>query len=483
MASLHHRWRKRLTAAAVLLLCAALPACGLRGSDDPREITVLTVQDPFFFGLQKLLPEFEKETGIRVKMEGVDYNTLNARSTNSFLTHQSDIDVISPDSMWLSRFANSEWLVNLNGLIRRDRAEVRPDDLVPGAVHSLSEWDGGIYTMPVAAYGSVVLYRPDVFKKLGLPAPPVEPSPDWTWDKYLDAVEAIDGKTVDGQRMHGTVVAGSGPQPVLHMYSQLAASKGARWFEAFPDAPKWDFTPRLDSEENLASVRYFKQLYEHSPPESINYLWFDAGTAFSTGKVGMFYWWTPYAYLVRKSSYMGTDDSKVVGKYAVAALPQQPGHEQVSNVGGYAFGISRYSERRDAAWTFVKWASSARTQKKMALLPGHQFADFARRSLYSDPELLKAYDYLPTQLRTLESGDGKAARPPIPNYTTLEGDYGQALNQVLAGELTPEEAVTQVQGRVRDVLSNEQYLPWRQPSYDDTVSSTAKVLDRLARPE
>jgi multiple sugar transport system substrate-binding protein len=467
----------------IVFLCAGLSACGLRGGNDPNTITVLAVQDPFFYGLQKLLPEFEKETGIRVRLEGVDYNTLNARSTNSFLTRQSDIDVISPDSMWLSRFVNSGWLEDLTPLIRRDRHEVRPDDFIPGAVHSLSEWKGGIYTLPVAAYGTVVLYRPDVFNELGLPMPPAKPSPEWTWDAYLETIKAIDGKTVNGQRMYGTVVAGSGPQPVLHMYSQVAASKGVRWFASFPDSQRWDFTPQLDSPENLEALTYFRELYRHSPPESINYLWFDAGTAFSTGKVGMFYWWTPYAYLVRKSSYMGTKDSAVVGKYAVAALPQEPGKEQVSNVGGYAFGISSYSEKKAAAWTFVKWASSAETQKKMALLPGHQFADFARRSLYSDPELLKVYDYLPTQLSVLEKGDGKVARPPIPNYTTLEGDYGQALNQMLAGELTPQETAEQVQAKVIEILRNEHYLPWRQPSYADTVESTTRLLERLGRPE
>src|SRR5690606_23577364 len=141
----------------------------------PNEITVLTVQDPFYFGLQKLLPEFERETGIRVRMEGVDYNTLNARSTNSFLTQQSDIDVISPDSMWLSRFANSGWLIDLKDLIARDRSAVRPDDFIPGAIHSLCEWNGGIYTLPAAAYGSVVLYLPRVFDQLGIERPPARP--------------------------------------------------------------------------------------------------------------------------------------------------------------------------------------------------------------------------------------------------------------------------------------------------------------------
>ena len=57
---------------------SALTACALRTSGSSNEIHVLTVADPFFYGLQDLLPEFEKQTGIRVSMEGLDYNTLDS---------------------------------------------------------------------------------------------------------------------------------------------------------------------------------------------------------------------------------------------------------------------------------------------------------------------------------------------------------------------------------------------------------------------
>lgn len=474
------RYRVGAVAAAVALLALSCAACGLRGGDSTNEIHVLTVEDPFFYALQSLLPEFQRQTGIKVDLEGLDYDTLNSRSTNSFLTHQNDIDVISPDSMWLSRFANSGWLVNLNDRIRRDRAQVRPGDFIPNVMYSLSEWNGGIYTLPVASYGMSVLYRPDVFRALHLRQPPSRPTANWTWADYLHDIEQINGKTVNGTKMFGTVVAGSGPQPVLHMYSQLAASMGARWFKSFPESQKWNFTPTFDSAETLASLRYFQTLYKNSPPPSINYVWFDAGTAFSKGNVGMFYWWTPYSYLVRKSSYMGTKNSSVVGKYKVAPLPQDPPHKPVVSIGGYAFGISRYSQHQSLAWKFIKWASSAQTQRRMALLPNHQFADFARRSVYSDAQLKKIYGYLPTQLSVLEHGDGKSVRPPIPDYTTLEGVYGQAVNEVLAGSQTPDAALQNVQQKAQSILKNELYLPWHQPSYDDTPQATAKLLSRLA---
>lgn len=453
--------------------------CGA-GRGNPNQISVLTVQDPFFFAVQRLLPEFERRSGITVRLEGLDYDTLNARSTNAFLTKQDTIDVVSPDSMWLSRWANSGWLVGLNDLIERDRKEVRPRDFIPAAVHSLSEWEGQIYTLPAAAYSQVALYRTDVFEQLGLDVPPEREGERWTWDDYMESVRAIDGRRAGGTRMHGTVVAGSGPQPVTHMYSQLAASNGARWFRAFPGEVPWDFTPTLDSPENLLSLRMFHELYQRSPAAAVNYLWFDAGTAFSSGSVGLFYWWTPYIRLVTRTTYMGKAKSPVVGRYAAAPLPHRPGYPQKTSIGGYAFGISRYSAKREACWRFVKWVTSAETQRKMALLPDSLFADFARASLYRDEQVVATYPFLDVQLRGMRAGDGKTVRPPSMNYTTVEGYYGRRLNKVLAGQDTPATALEAVQRQTTATMRVDGFLPWPRESYRDSVERTRDLLLKLS---
>lgn len=473
------RRRTVLRAAAAGLATAGtattVSGCG-SGNTDPKQISVLTVQDPFFFAVQRLLPEFHRQTGITVRLEGLDYDTLNARSTNAFLTKQNSIDVVSPDSMWLSRWANSGWLLSLDELIARDRDEVAPDDFIPSTIHSLSEWGGHVYTLPAAAYSQVALYRTDVFDRLGLDPP----DGSWTWDEYLDRVRAIDGRRVAGQTMHGTVVAGSGPQPVLHMYSQLAASNGARWFRSFPGSRHWDFTPTLDSPENRTALRMFDQLYRNSPASAINYVWFDAGTAFSSGTVGLFYWWTPYIRLVTRTTYMGKGRSPVVGRYGVAPLPMRPGYPQKTSIGGYAFGISRYSAKRESCWRFIKWVTSAATQRKMALLPDSLFADFARASLYDDEQVTHLYPFLDVQLRGLRDGDGKAVRPPSMNYTTIEGYYGRRLNRVLAGQDTPDSALAAVQRQTTDTMGIDGFLPWPRASYPDTVERTRHLLRRLS---
>ncbi|MBK0418657.1 sugar ABC transporter substrate-binding protein [Leucobacter sp. CSA1] len=468
------------TAAIAMTACSAPDSGGSDGDLSGTEINVLALQDPFFYALEEVLPEFEEETGITVNLEGVDYDTLNSRATNSFTANQGDIDVIAPDSMWLSRFAESGWLEPLSERIVEDNDEVQIEDFVPASLHSLSEWKGELYTLPVATYGAAVFYRPSVFEALGIEAPPQEASEDWTWDRYMEIVEQIQGQNVDGTDMYGTVVLGSGPQPINHMYTQLAASKGARWFEAFPDASEWDFTPTWDSEESVESMEFYRELYKNSPAESINYLWFDAGTRFGSGDVGMMYHWTPYSYLVQRTEYMGTTESAAVDDYALAAMPQEPGQDQVINIGGFAFGVGANSGKKDAAWEFVKWASSAETQKKMALLDMRQFSDFSRASLYEDAELVEAYPSLPVQLEMINEGNGKTVRPPIQNYATLEQSIGNTLNKMLVDDMTGEETAERINSDLASILEEEGFIPWEGESYDAPRDGTEPLLQELA---
>ena len=231
---------------------------------------------------------------------------------------------------------------------------------------------------------------------------------------------------LDGTSMYGTTVIGSQPVPVVHMYTQLSASYGTRWFTQFPEAP-WDFTPTINSESNVAALHDWGRLYAASPPESINYLWFDAGTRFSQGDIGMFYHWTPYFYLVNNEGYLTGTPSPVVDKFETAVLPTlTAGGEQTVSLGGWSLGMPSTSANQDAAWQYIKWATGADAQKAMGQVnvKGYQFADFSRQSNYDDADLNAIYPFLPTQLEMMKLGDGKVARPPAPIYTSLEGVYG-----------------------------------------------------------
>jgi multiple sugar transport system substrate-binding protein len=460
---------------------AAAPA--RRPAKAGETINVLTVGDPWDLALQTVVGQFTEKTGIEVKIESLGYVALQARLVNSFLTKTADADVIGVDQMWISQYADNGWISSLDEYIKAD-SDTQFSDFLPQVLYSSNTWRGSVWTLPVGAYAQGIMYRTDVFEAAGLDPLPatVAEAADWTWEKYLGIVEKLNGMEVGGTKFFGTTLIGAQPVPVVHMFTQLSASYGTRWFKMFPEAP-WDFTPTINSPENVAALTDWKKLYGMAPPESINYLWFDAGTRFSQGDIAMFFHWTPYFYLVNNEGYLSGKPSPVVDKFKTAVLPTKTaGGDQVVSLGGWSLGMPSTSAKKDAAWQFIKWATGAEAQKAMGLAntKGYQFSDFARQSLYKDEELRKIYPFLDTQLEMLKLGNGKVARPPMPIYTSLEAVYGLQINQVMSDAATPEVALQSTDMLFNNILSGNQMIPYNVQSFDDTPAAAEELIKKLS---
>jgi len=454
-----------------IVLSLGIPAFAQKAT-----INVMGVQDPWYFALEEIIPQFEKETGIKVNFEGLSWDALQARLTTSFITKEKGVDVISVDDCRLAQFAENTWIVPLTPLIKKDKQAVKMNEFVPQIIYSSCAWRGDIYTLPVATYSQFVMYRTDLLERAGLLNPPTNPADWWTWNEYMKYVKKLDGLS---DKIYGTVIVGSQPVPIVHMYTGLEVSRGVRWFKKFPEAP-WDFTPTINTQKSIDTLKFYQELYKYSPPEAINYLWFDAGTAFAKKDVGIYYWWSPYGYLARHAGYMVEEASPIVGKFGVSLMPYQPGEAKTYSLGAHGFGIPQYSAAKDEAWEFIKWATSSKEQKAMALTHLHAFNDFSRKPLFEDPELIKYYPWLPTQLRTLELSDGKISRPHMPLYPSLEGFYGLQLNSALAGHKTPEQAMADAQAQWEVIMKQNFYLPYVGLSYDDTLDKTIDLIKELS---
>jgi len=380
-----------------------------RTAQAKKSINVLTVGDPWDLALRTVAKQFTDKTGITTNIESIGYEQLHNRLINSFITKTSDADVVTVDQMWISQYADNGWIGSLDEYIKND-SDAKMDDFLPEVLYSLSTWRNHVWTLPVGAYAQGIMYRTDLFKQAGLDPLPskVADAKDWTWAKYFDIVKKLNGMEMGGKKFFGTVAIGTQPVPVVHMYTQLGASYGTRWFKQFPNAP-WDFTPTINSKENVEALTDYKKLYDMSPPEAINYVWFDAGTRFSQGDIGMFYWWTPYFYLVNNNGYLTGTPSVVVDKFATAVLPtKEAGGQQTVSLGGWALGMPTTAANKDEAWQFIKWATGAEAQKAMGLVKdkGYQFSDFSRASLYKDVDLRKVYPHLDTQMEGMLVGNG-----------------------------------------------------------------------------
>ena len=475
----------RLSGAAGAAMAGLSPLGSIArvGAQTDKTINVLTVGDPWDLALQNVAEQFTEMTGIDVNIESLGYTALQARLVNAFLTQSADADVIAVDQMWISQYADNGWIRSLDDFIAAD-SDSGIDDFVPETLYSLSTWRNHVWTLPIASYAQGIMYRTDLFEAAGLDPLPssVADAGDWTWEGYFGILEQINGMDLDGTSMYGTTVIGAQPVPVVHMYSQLSASYGTRWFAQFPEAP-WDFTPTINSEANVAALKDWNRLYAMSPPESINYLWFDAGTRFSQGDIGMFYHWTPYFYLVNNEGYLTGTPSPVVDKFETAVLPTRTaGGEQIISLGGWSLGMPSTSASQDEAWQFIKWATGSDAQKAMGQVneKGYQFADFSRQSNYDDADLNDIYPFLSTQLEMMKLGDGKVVRPPAPIYTSLEGVYGLQINQAMTGAVTPEAALETTETLFSNILRGNQMIPYSVESFDDTLDNTKSLIESLS---
>lgn len=470
------------TGAAITASAAgSLTALGSRRAKAADSVRVLVVEDPFFFALKEVLPDFEAETGIAVELESLGYDALQARLVSSFVAQTSDADVITVDQMWSGQYADNGWIIPLNDYVKGD-ADLDLGDFIPQVLHSMNMWRGNIVTLPIAAYAQGVMYRTDLFDQFGLSAPPTATDENWTWDAYLDVLNSMSGKQASGGReLFPTVMCGAQPTPVVHMFTQVSGSMGGQWFNQFPEAP-WDFEPTIDSPEWVEALTMYQNLYKLSPPEAINYTWFDAGTRYSQGDVGMFFWWTPYFYLIKNNGYMTGTASEIIDSYAVGALPKSPGVDQTISIGGWSLGVPSSSDNQDAGYQFVKWATSAATQRKMAMVPtyNYQFSDFARKSLYNDEEVASIYPYLGVQLDMMGQGNGKITRPPMPSYSALEGIFGLQLNRALSEDGDPAAVLTDTKELFTNILKGNFMLPYQLDSYDDTLANAEAVIADLS---
>ena len=69
----------------------------------------------------------------------------------------------------------------------------------------------------------------------------------------------------------------------------------------------------------------------------------------------------------------------------------------------------------------------------------------------TDPDLIAKYDFLPVIAETYEHGNGEF-RPRIPEYPEIQDLLGTAVNSVLAGAATPEEALGKAQDAAKKLF-------------------------------
>ena len=299
-------------------------------------------------GLEEMLPAFEKETGIKVKMIPVTMPDLYTKLNTEFAVQGDAYDVT--EMMWAAAqgYARAGYLYELDDFMKKYAVDVKKFTSVYVDNHMTQypqTQKGKFICLPHQADIQLLAYRKDLFdkkeeqekfkKKYGYEL--VIPE---TFDQFVDVAQFftrdIDG---DGKNdLFGTTVMGKNfPSLVGDITPYLRGFKGD-WINA-------DFHPVVNSPESIAGIQYYVDLYaKHkvTPPAANTYSWEEEVADFQNNKLAMMIIWPGQVVALEDAAA-----SKAAGKIGYAVVPGK-----APAVGGWAVSIPKSAKNPEASFLF-----------------------------------------------------------------------------------------------------------------------------------
>ncbi|MEU6687143.1 sugar ABC transporter substrate-binding protein [Streptomyces sp. NPDC046832] len=327
--------------------CGGGSATGGGSNDSPKTLTYWASNQGAGIEIDKkvLQPElakFEKQTGIKVKLEVVPWSDLLNRILTATTSGQGP-DVLNIGNTWSASLQATGALLpwdakNFDRIGGRDR-------FVDSALGSTGAEGKDPAAVPLYSMSYALYYNKKMFADAGIAEPPA------TWDELVAA-----GKKLSKDGKWGLGAEGSNPSENIHHAFVFAKQHGA---DFFTPAGKADFT----NDGVVTAVKQYVDLMAEDKviaPGNAEYAQNQSVSDFAKGKTAMLLWQSASANLT--SQGMSEDD------YGIAPVPVQSGTpgtgKQVNSmVAGINLAVFKNTDNLDGATKFVKFMTSDDEQK------------------------------------------------------------------------------------------------------------------------
>ncbi|MFG2989188.1 ABC transporter substrate-binding protein [Streptomyces sp. NPDC048257] len=318
-------------------------------------------------------------------------------------------DVLNIDVAWTSEFAAAGWISPL----RRDRF---PLDAFLRPVVDTATFDGRLYAVPYVTNAGMLYYRKDVLDREG-------EEPPRTWEDLARQARTIapryglDGYAGQFLPYEGLTV--NVTEAVHSAGGSILRDDGAR--------------VTVDSDAARAGLRSLADGVRDGwiSREALGYKEEESRQAFQDGRLLFLRNW-PYVY-----ADASAEGSKVAGRFGAVPLPGPDG-PGTSVLGGSNLAVSSHARHPASAADLISYLTSERVQRQILTkgsLPP------VRAALYEDPELIRAYPYLPTLRQSVLSA---VPRPKSPRYDQVSLAVQAVAQDVMALRQTPEQAAARL---------------------------------------
>lgn len=334
-----------------------------------------------------------------------------------------------PDLLWYNPTIGGQ-LVELDALIPLDDmlAKSAVGKEIDPALFASMRYRDKIWSVPFATNNVGIFYRPNLFKTAGITELPK------TWDEFRAVAKKLTiDRDKDGRAdQHGMFLPlGKGEFTVFTWLPFLWSGGG----ELTSGEGNTAATIQLANNEGaIAGLQFWRNLLDDgsavlSGPER-GY----ETDAFVTGKVAM---------QITGPWTLGQMQSQ---KIDFGVFPIPTGKRPATSIGGenlYLFKTN--SARQQAAFTFAEYTLSEEFQTELALGTGYLPINIKARE---NPKYLEFVNQQPAVKVFLDQAQAGRSRPIFPGYNRISENIGRAIESVVLGKATPEQALQASQQRL-----------------------------------
>ena len=326
---------------------------GAAAPAQPKEIRVLLANQPYGDMLKPRLPDFEKETGIKLIWESLQEFQLSNKLVTEFATGSPMVDVFMTRPLQEAMMFNKNgWYAALNNYDFSDY----PDSAV-----ALGKKNNQPHMVPIIIEWQLLFYRKDLFEKNGVKVPT-------TFAELENAAKALNK---DGIAGFGSRAAPFASIPQLSSY---IFGFGGRYLEKGEAV--------FDSPEAVEAFRYYGRILGNYGPQGVSSMsWEQLLPVFQAGKLAM--WIDVPIWLTQLiDPAKSTVAAENVG---VANFPAGPKRDNPFVIVPWGMAVSSKTKDMDSAMKFLNWATS----KQFAFDALKDGIQVARNSPWNDPVLKK----------------------------------------------------------------------------------------------
>lgn len=376
------------------------------------------------------MEEFADATGIEVeRRSGMAHDEYVALFANG----DSSMDVISLWAAWTAEWGAAGYLAPVDDLIAQE-GYTPSEDRVPSTLESIS-WDGVTYGLPQFLSVQELYYNKTYFAEVGL-----DPEhPPATTDEFIEYAVQL---TTDNRA--GTIFRLQNPDDILIYYFIFLNAAGGGLYDDLNN-------PLVNSPESRMVLQFFVDLWNSGGMSDKSLGMEDNVTLtleFCQERVAMSFGW-PFTYNFVLNDERCQIDPDV---WDLALIPSMNPEKVKSGTvdGSQGFGISQFSQNKEAAWELLKFFATDEWQKRMAIESGWLPWSYA---VLDDPAVQEANK---PAVVFQEQSQYPIDRFGTPWYTEAQDVIGLNVHQAMFGEISVDQALEDAQARMEEIVARFQ---------------------------